>query len=80
MMTTKEEEILTNVSHNENEVVMDKLLESVVVADNFSPKDIFETDQLAIIIGSRIDAYGEEYPAIINCESCEKDYQATRFR
>lgn len=77
MMTTKEEEILTNVSYNENEVVMDKLLESVVVADNFSPKDIFETDQLAIIIGSRIDAYGEEYPAIINCESCEKDYQVT---
>ena len=77
MMTTKEEEILTNVSYNENGVVMDKLLESIVVADNFNPKDIFETDQLAIIMGARIDAYGEDYSAIIECGNCQKDYQVS---
>jgi len=77
MMTTKEEEILTNASYNENGIAIDKLLESIVLIDGFNSKDIFETDKLAMVIGSRIDAYGENYSALVTCEECNKEYDVS---
>lgn len=74
MMTTKEEEILTNPSYVEKEMTVEKLLESIVLEEGFEVNEIFETDKLAILIGARIDAYGEDYPAIIACGGCEKEY------
>ena len=70
MLTTKEEEILTNTSYIQNEVVIDKLLENIVLEPNFNPKEIFNADQLAILIATRIDAYDEEYPVLLDCEAC----------
>jgi hypothetical protein len=74
MMTTKEEEILTNPSYVEKGVTVEKLLESIVLEEGFQANEIFETDKLAILIGARIDAYGEDYPAAMTCISCEKEY------
>ena len=41
MMTTKEEDILTNQSYIENGVVLDKLFESILMVD-VHPKDMLD--------------------------------------
>ena len=73
MLTTKEEEILTNTSYIENNVVINKLLDNIVLEPNFNSKEIFSADQLAILIATRIDAYDEEYPVTIDCEACGEE-------
>tara|TARA_R100000900_G_scaffold132540_1_gene109001 strand:+ start:362 stop:1150 length:789 start_codon:yes stop_codon:yes gene_type:complete len=69
MMTTKEEDVLTNQSYIESGVVIDKLLESIIIL-NVSAQDIFEPDKMAILIASRIEAYGEDYGITMLCEKC----------
>ena len=76
MLTMKEEEILLNSSYAQKGVLVDKLLQSIILEKDFNPKEIFETDQLAILIAARIDAYGEDYGVTIECMSCGEDYDA----
>ena len=73
MLTTKEEEILTNVSYIDNGVVIEKLLENIVLVEGFNAKEIFDIDQMAIMIAARIDAYDEDYPVILDCTSCSTE-------
>jgi hypothetical protein len=75
MLTMKEEEILLNTSYSEKGIVVEKLLESIVLEKGFNPKEILESDQLAILLAARADAYGEDYQVIVTCLSCEKDYE-----
>tara|TARA_R110002020_G_scaffold219147_1_gene427019 strand:+ start:917 stop:1708 length:792 start_codon:yes stop_codon:yes gene_type:complete len=74
MLTTKEEDILTNTSYIEKEVVLDKFLESIIVNKNIKHSILHDTDQMAILIASRVEAYGEDYPIIINCQKCTEEY------
>ena len=60
-MTAYDEDILTNVSYVREGVMFDKLLESVIMTD-CNVKDIIATDRDAILIQSRILAYGADYP------------------
>ena len=76
MLTTKEEEILSNPSYIEKEVVLDKLLESVIINKNIKHTMIHDADQMAILLASRVEAYGPEYPVGIACFSCDKEYGA----
>ena len=76
MMTTKEEDILTNQSYVENGVAVDKLLESIILV-KISPKDIHETDKMAVLLSARIEAYGPEYEVVSICPHCSEEQEDT---
>ena len=71
MMTTKEEDILTNSSYIEEGVVFDKFLRSVIVDKKIDPTDLFDGDQTAILYAARQEAYGDDYTIEIECEGCD---------
>lgn len=73
MMTTKEEDILTNQSYIENGVVLDKLFESILLAD-VRPKDMIDADKMAVMIAARVEAYGPEYTVTLSCNKCQNFY------
>ena len=69
-MTAKDEDILTNKSLIRKGVVLDRLLESVLVDKTINPKDLLVCDKSALLVATRINAYGENYGAKIPCVSC----------
>jgi len=60
-MTAKEEDILTTQSYIENEIVTDKLLESVIVDKNIDQLDLTIGDKEKALLQTRILGYGPEY-------------------
>tara|TARA_B100001094_G_C18132299_1_gene772973 strand:- start:92 stop:832 length:741 start_codon:yes stop_codon:yes gene_type:complete len=60
-MTAKEEDILTSANLIKKGIVIDKLLESLVVDKSIKIGDLLLGDKNAILIASRILAYGKEY-------------------
>ncbi len=60
-MTAKEEDILTSVNLIKKGVVIEKLLESLIVDKSIKLDDLLLGDKNAILIASRILAYGKEY-------------------
>jgi metal-sulfur cluster biosynthetic enzyme len=65
-MTAKEEDILTSQNLIKKGVVIDFLLESLIVDKNIKLKDLILGDKNAIMVASRILAYGPEYTAEIS--------------
>lgn len=63
-MTAYDEDILTNVSYVREGIMFEKLLESIVVTE-CDIQDIASLDRDAILIQSRILAYGADYPVTI---------------
>jgi len=59
-MTAKEEDILSNKAYIDKDIVLDKLLQSVIV-DKFKYDDLLTGDKNAILIATRILGYGSEY-------------------
>ena len=59
-MTAKEEDILTSSNLLQKGVVLDKLLEALVVSD-INLDDILIGDKNAIMVASRVLAYGKDY-------------------
>tara|TARA_R100001509_G_scaffold162657_1_gene134824 strand:- start:570 stop:1358 length:789 start_codon:yes stop_codon:yes gene_type:complete len=74
MLTTKEEDILSNPSYIENEVVVEKLLESIIIK-KIPADQIYDSDKMAILICARIEAYGKDYEILKACTSCGEDYE-----
>jgi len=68
-MTAREEDILTSKNLINKGIVLDKLLESIVVSD-VSVDDLLVGDRNAILLSSRIMAYGSDYASIITCPEC----------
>lgn len=64
-MTAREEDILTNQNYITNGTVLDKLLDSLIVAPKFSVDDLLLGDKNALLIAARILGYGAEYPVRI---------------
>lgn len=62
LMTAKEEDILTSTNLIRKGIHLDKLLESVVVEPGVKVDDILIGDKNAILIISRMLAFGPEYP------------------
>ena len=60
-MTTREEDILTSQNLIKKGVVIDKLLSSLIVTEGVNIDDLILGDKNAIMIASRILAYGPEY-------------------
>jgi hypothetical protein len=61
LMTAKEEDILTSTSLIRKGIQLDKLLESIVVEPGVNINDLTIGDKNAILITSRILAFGPEY-------------------
>jgi len=61
LMTAKEEDILTSTNLIKKGIQLDKVLESIVVEPGVNVNDILIGDKNAILITSRILAFGPEY-------------------
>jgi hypothetical protein len=59
-MTAREEDILTSSNLIQKGIVLDKLLESLIVT-NINLDDLLIGDKNAILLASRVLAYGKEY-------------------
>jgi hypothetical protein len=66
LMTAKEEDILTSPNLIKKGIHLDKLLESVVVEPGVNVHDLLIGDKNAILISSRVLAFGPEYEVTIN--------------
>ena len=71
-MTAKEEDILTSQNLIKKGLVIEKLLDSLIVTDGVKSEDLVLGDKNAIMVASRILAYGPEYEAEINIPSSNK--------
>tara|TARA_R110000782_G_scaffold250826_1_gene338221 strand:+ start:541 stop:1281 length:741 start_codon:yes stop_codon:yes gene_type:complete len=60
-MTAKEEDILTSANLIKKGIVIEKLLESLIVDKSIKIGDLLIGDKNAVLIASRILAYGKEY-------------------
>ena len=60
-MTAREEDILTSANLIKKGLVIDKLLESLVVDKSIKIDDLLIGDKNAVLIASRILAYGKDY-------------------
>ncbi len=60
-MTAKEEDILTSANLIKRGLVVQKLLESLIVDKSIKVDDLLIGDKNAVLIASRILAYGKEY-------------------
>ena len=65
LMTAKEEDILTSTNLIRKGIHLDKLLESVVVEPGVKINDLLIGDKNAILVTSRILAFGPEYQVTI---------------
>jgi hypothetical protein len=73
-MTAKEEDILTSTNLIQKGTVIDKLMESLIVTPGVKPDDLLIGDLNAVMVASRILAYGKDYPVELSCNTC-----GTRF-
>jgi len=76
-MTAKEEDILTSTNLIKKGTVIDKLMESLIVTKGVKPDDLLTGDLNAVMVASRILAYGKEYPIELACSSCGERIQHT---
>ena len=65
-MTAKEEDILTSANLIKQGVVVEKLLESLIIDKSIKVDDLLIGDKNAVLIASRILAYGKEYEVEID--------------
>ena len=73
-MTAKEEDILTSQNLIKKGIVIDKLLNSLIVTPNMTADDLLVGDKNAVMVASRILAYGGNYKAqIINPNTGDKE-------
>ena len=69
-MTAKEEDILTNKSLIRKGIVIDKLIESLLVDKNIPVQSLLVGDKNAIMVATRIAAYGAGYDVVVGCQEC----------
>lgn len=69
-MTAKEEDILTSRSLLKKGLAVDRLLQSVIVDKRISPDTLLIGDKNAIILMTRILAYGADYETRVACPGC----------
>ena len=60
-MTTREEDILMSENFIKKGIVIDKLLDSLIVTKGVNQGDLILGDKNAVLVASRILAYGPEY-------------------
>ena len=60
-MTAREEDILTNQSYISKGIVLDKLLESLIMTEGVSVRDLLIGDKNALLVAARVLGYGKDY-------------------
>lgn len=73
MMTAREEDILTSKNLIQKNIVLDKLLESVIINKAIKPEDMLICDRNAAFFAIRRLAYGDQYEAMVTCGRCGKE-------
>jgi len=69
-MTAKEEEILTSRTLLKKGIAIDRLLSNVIMDKRVNVNNLLVGDKNAILVWTRMLAYGPEYSAKITCPSC----------
>ena len=69
-MTAKEEDILTSKSLLRKGLAIDRLLQSVIVNKSINPASLLIGDKNAVIVATRIHAYGADYETKVTCPAC----------
>jgi hypothetical protein len=77
MMTAKEEDILTSPNLIQKNIVLDKLLESVVVNKAINLEEMLVCDRNSAFYAIRRLAYGDQYDATLTCPRCGKENAIT---
>lgn len=73
MMTAKEEDILTSTNLIQKNIVLDKVLESLIINKAIDANDMFICDRTAAFFAIRRLAYGDTYDALMTCGRCGKE-------
>lgn len=76
-LTAIQEDILTSPNLLSSGKMLDVLLSSVIRDKSINPAKLTLGDRNTIIVWLRSTGYGSDYPAIINCSSCGKDWEHT---
>jgi hypothetical protein len=76
-MTAREEDILTSQNLIKKGVVIDKLLDSLIVDKDINIEDLFIGDKNAVMVASRILAYGGNYEVEITDPNSDEKTQHT---
>ena len=69
-MTAKEEDILADKTLLKKGLAIDRLIKSVLVDRSIDPNTLLSGDRNAILVGSRINGYGQEYDTKVICPVC----------
>ena len=76
-MTAKEEDILTSQNLIKKGVVIDKLLNSLIVSEGVTSDDLLIGDKNAVMVASRILAYGGDYTVEVTNPNTGETQQQT---
>ena len=69
-MTAKEEDLLSSRTLLKKGVALDRLIQSVIVNKNIDAEALYTGDRNAILIASRVSAYGNIYNTKVQCPAC----------
>ena len=69
-MTAKEEDILTSRALLKKGLALDRVLQNIIVDKRIDALSLISGDRNAIIMATRIAAYGPKYDASVSCPSC----------
>lgn len=69
-MTAKEEDMLTSRSLLKKGVALERVMQSLIVDKTLDPESILVGDRNAILVATRIAAYGNDYVTKVGCPSC----------
>ena len=72
-MTAREEDILTSVNLIKKGIVVEKLLESLIVDESINVDKLLVGDKNALLIASRILAYGKKYTVEVDGQTIDVD-------
>jgi len=69
-MTAREEDILASESLIKKGLVIERFIESLIIDKSIDPMTLLLCDRAAIMIEARINGYGPEYEASVECGEC----------
>jgi hypothetical protein len=73
-MTAKHEDILTSTNLIQKGVVLDKLMDALIATKGVTSNDLLIGDMNAVMVASRILAYGKDYPVQLVCTECKAKF------
>jgi hypothetical protein len=76
LMTAKEEDILTSTNLIKKGIQLDKLLESIVVEPGVNINDLLIGDKNAILVTSRMLAFGPDYQIVVKDNITREDVES----